>query len=114
MLLVLMALATQAIDGDRKWAAGGLLVTEASSPACPYKVVMDVEANVHSNTIFGKRPSADKAVREMRERVAKAHVGADAIIEARFSPEHASAVWGRVVTGTGKAVKFVDRSCAPS
>lgn len=100
----------QSVDEPRTW-SGPIFVTEADILTCPYHEIGDVEANVHSNTIFGKRPNLDKVVKEMRERGAKIH--ADAIVHAAFSPEHSTMVWGRVVTGTGKAVQFVDKACAP-
>lgn len=101
----------QNLDAPRNWTVGGVFVTEGDIANCPYHEVGRLEANVHANTIFGKRPTAEKVVREMIER--GRGMTYDAIVKAVISPEHATMVWGRVVTGTGIAIKFAAPCAAP-
>jgi hypothetical protein len=105
-----IAVLAQNIEGPRVW-SDGLYATEGDVTTCPYRIIGRIEAPVHTNTIFGGKPRPDKVIREIRERAEK--LGADAIVNVEISPEHATMVWGRVVTGTGDAVKFVDKACAP-
>jgi len=109
MALALLATAAsvsaQSLDGPRTWTVDGIMVTEGDVTNCPYHEIGTIEADVHANTIFGGRPSVDKVAREMVERVRGG--GTDAIVRTTISPEHSTALWGRVVTGTGVAIKFV-------
>lgn len=71
----------------------------------PYRVVGNIEANVRKWTVFEKDPSEAKVYRELWERARR--LGADAVVNAKYSETlYGGLTWGRR-HATGQAIKFL-------
>lgn len=87
-----------------QWNVDGLLVTEGDISNCPYSEIGEVVATVHTNTAFSKKPKPEKVAREIAEKARK--LAPDAVVRVDISGPHSTMVWGRAVTGKGRAIKF--------
>jgi uncharacterized protein YbjQ (UPF0145 family) len=71
----------------------------------PYRVVGEVVAEVRKATIFNRSPSESHVFRELWERAQR--LGADAVVNARYSEARVTALsWGSR-RATGQAVRFL-------
>ncbi len=108
LLLALLPLASttaaQNMTPPAQWSIDGLLITEGDVTNCPYNEIGEVVATVHTNTAFSKKPKPEKVAKELREK-AKG-LSPDAIVRVDISGPHSTMIWGRVVTGKGRAIKF--------
>lgn len=82
----------------------GVPMSPYDLPEPPYDIVGEVEAGVRKATLFSKEPSQENIYKELWERADK--LGADAVINARYSDSHMTAMsWGKT-KATGTAIKF--------
>jgi uncharacterized protein YbjQ (UPF0145 family) len=98
----------QEVGNDDAAFADGILVTSGDVTSCPYRVVQPISISVTEDynadtraKIFGKlRREAQKA-------------GADAVVLVTKGGKHMTAwAWSRREY-TGRAIRYVDRACAP-
>ena len=102
-------LLAQQIGSDDFTFVDGILVTSQDVQTCPYRLVQPVTANVTEDygadtraKIFGKLRDKAKAL------------GADAVVLVAKGKGHMTAwAWNRREY-TGRAIRYVDRSCAPT
>jgi|GEM_PF-3618442 len=99
----------QQVANDDSTYADGVLVTSADVLTCPYALIQPITTNVTEDygadsraKIFGKfRVEAQK-------------LGADAVVLVEKGTQHLTAwAWHRR-SYSGKAIRFVDRNCAPT
>jgi len=85
---------------------GEIPVVEGEIDGRSYEVIQDLEVAVHKTLVFLPDPTPAQAEQKLRE--AAAEVGADAVVQARYSPVRVTFVsWG-TLEATGKAVRFTD------
>ena len=76
----------------------------------PYKVLGEVTAGVRKATVFSKEASQAKVYRILWKNAK--HLGADAVINAKYGDSHISAFsWGKT-NATGTAIKFTGPAAA--
>lgn len=98
----------QQVGNDDYTVENGVLVTADDVTTCPYRVVQPVTVNVTEDygadtrgKIFGKL------------RILAVRSGADAVVLVTKGKTHMTAwAWNRREY-TGRAIRYVDRSCAP-
>ena len=106
---VAMPAAAQQVGSDDFTYEDGILVTSSDVLSCPYRLVQAVDANVTEDygadtraKIFGKLRDKAKAL------------AADAVVLVVKGKGHMTAwAWNRRQY-TGRAIRYVDRSCAPT
>jgi uncharacterized protein YbjQ (UPF0145 family) len=87
----------------------GVLVTSADVLTCPYRLVQIVSANVTED--YGA-DSRGKIFGKLRKEAQK--IDADAVVLVTKGQTHMTAfAWNRREY-TGKAIRYVDRNCAPT
>lgn len=101
--------AAQQVGNDDSTFADGVLVTSADVLTCPYRFVQPVTANVTEDyggngraVIFSKLRDSAKAL------------GADAVVLVVKGKGHMSAWAFSRRSYTGRAIRYVDRTCAPT
>ena len=108
LMLTIVAIASPAaaqnMTPPASWTVDGLLVTEGEITNCPYTEIGEVVATVHTNTAFSKKPKPEKVAKEIAEKARG--MKPDAIVNVDISGPHSTMVWGRAVTGKGRAIKF--------
>lgn len=98
----------QQVGSDDSTFADGILVTSSDVLTCPYRFVQPVIANVTED--YGGNGRA--VIFEKLRDGAKA-VSADAVVLVAKGKGHMTAwAWNRR-TYTGRAIRYVDRTCAP-
>jgi len=112
LLIAMLALATegtaQEVGSDDYTFEAGILVTAGDVTTCPYRVVQPVTANVTED--YGADTRA-KIFGKLRTQAVK--LGADAVLLVTKGKTHMTAwAWNRREY-TGRAVRYVDRKCAP-
>lgn len=109
VLLVLPSpLVAQEIGSDDYTFESGVLVTASDVTACPYRVVQPVTVGVTED--YGADTRA-KIFGKLRAKAVK--VGADAVVLVVKGKAHMSAFAFSRREYTGRAIRYVDRSCAP-
>lgn len=112
-LAVLLAMALQNIDPSPiERPAGYADVRAMAVPVIagditdrPYRVIATIDTQVRKLTVFEKDPSQARVYRELWERARK--VGADAVVNARYSETlFGGWTWGRR-HASGQAIKFL-------
>jgi uncharacterized protein YbjQ (UPF0145 family) len=98
----------QEVGNDDATFDGGIMVTSADVRTCPYRVVQPVSVNVTEDYNADTR---GKIFAKFRREAQKA--GADAVVLVTRGDKHMTAwAWSRREY-TGRAIRYVDRSCAP-
>jgi uncharacterized protein YbjQ (UPF0145 family) len=106
-LIAAPCLAQEVGNDDRTFEAG-ILVTSGDVTTCPYRVIQPVTANVTED--YGADTRA-KIFGKLRDQAVKA--GADAVVLVAKGKGHMTAwAWNRREY-TGRAIRYVDRACAP-
>jgi uncharacterized protein YbjQ (UPF0145 family) len=108
-----LALATsgiaQEVGSDDYTFEGGILVTASDVTTCPYRVVQPITASVTED--YGADTRA-KIFGKLRAQAVK--LGADAVLLVTKGKTHMTAwAWNRREY-TGRAIRYVDRKCAPN
>ena len=99
----------QDVGSDDFTFENNILVTSSDVTTCPYRVVQPVTANVTED--YGADTRA-KIFGKLRAKAAK--LGADAVLLVTKGETHMTAwAWNRREY-TGRAIRYIDRSCAPS
>jgi uncharacterized protein YbjQ (UPF0145 family) len=93
----------QQIGSDDSTFEDGILVTSSDVQSCPYRFVQPVTVNVTEDYGADTRP---KIFRKLRDQAKK--VAADAIVLVQTAW-----AWNRR-SYTGRAIRYVDRKCAPT
>lgn len=88
----------------------GVFVSTGDIKNCPYRVVGSVSANMRMTLTYGG--SDEGALRKLGRKAAK--MDADAVILATIGPERTTAFAWSSRAVTGRVIRFVDKSCAPS
>lgn len=81
-----------------------VLITEESLPLRAYRLIGPLEVSVKKLTVFHKDPTKEQADAALREKAAG--MGADAVMEVRYSSGIGLTTWG-YMDAQGKAVKLV-------
>lgn len=90
--------------------ADGILVTSSDVLKCPYKFIGPVRLNVTED--YGGGKDRTKLYAKLRDEAKK--VAADAVVLVQRGGSHMIAfAWTRR-EWTGRAVRYVDRTCAPT
>ena len=98
----------QEVGSDDYTFDAGILVTASDVTSCPYRVVQPVTVSVTED--YGA-DTRGKIFAKLRAKAIKA--GADAVLLVTKGKTHMSAwAWNRREY-TGRAVRYVDRTCAP-
>jgi uncharacterized protein YbjQ (UPF0145 family) len=102
-------IAAQEVGSDDYTFEANILVTASDVASCPYRVIQPITIGVTED--YG----ADTRVKiygKLREKAIK--LGADAVVLVAKGKTHMTAwAWNRREY-TGRAVRYVDRKCAPS
>lgn len=99
----------QEVGSDDYTFANKILVTGSDVTSCPYRFVEAITISVTED--YGK-DTREKIHGKLREKAIK--IGADAVVLVTKGKTHATAwAWNRREY-TGRAIRYVDRSCAPS
>jgi uncharacterized protein YbjQ (UPF0145 family) len=99
----------QQVGNDDFTFENGVLVTSADVTTCPYRVVAPVSANVTEDYNADTRA---KIFGKLRKQALK--LGADAVVLVTKGGTHMSAWAFSRREYTGRAIRYVDRSCAPT
>ena len=110
-LLISAPASAQNMTPPASWTVDGLLVTEGEITNCPYTEIGEVVATVHTNTAFSKNPKPEKVAKEIAEKARG--MKPNAIVNVDISGPHSTMVWGRAVTGKGRAIKFQSECPSP-
>ena len=104
-----MPCSAQQVGSDDSTFEDGILVTSSDVQTCPYRFVQPVTINVTEDFGADTRP---KIFRKLRDQAKK--VAADAIVLVQKGGGHMTAwAWNRR-SYTGRAIRYVDRKCAPT
>lgn len=109
--LMLMGSASfgQQVGSDDSTIADGILVTSSDVVTCPYRLVQPVTVSV--TTDYGGN-GRQTIFQKLREQAVK--LGADAVVLVTKGGRHMTAwAWTRQEY-TGRAIRYVDRKCAPT
>lgn len=108
--LLLSASATaQQVGSDDSTFAEGILVTSSDVTTCPYRFVEAVTVSMTEDWGADTRPKLFQKLRDMARRA-----GADAVVLVTKGNAHMTMwAWTRREY-TGRAIRYVDRSCAPT
>lgn len=99
----------QEVGSDDYTFVDNILVTGSDVTSCPYRFVEAITISVTED--YGK-DTREKIHGKLREKAIK--IGADAVVLVIKGKTHATAwAWNRREY-TGRAIRYVDRSCAPS
>jgi hypothetical protein len=99
----------QQVGSEDSIFADGILVTSADVLTCPYKFVQPVTVNVTED--YGADTRA-KIFGKFRDQAKK--LGVDAVVLVVKGKKHMTAwAWNRREY-SGRAIRYVDRSCAPT
>ena len=99
----------QEVGSDDSTFESGILVTSADVTTCPYRLVQPVRIDVTEDYNADTRPKIFGKLRDQARRV-----GADAVVRVEKGKSHMTAwAWNRREY-TGRAIRYVDRSCAPT
>ena len=98
----------QQVGSDDSTFVDGILVTSADVEACPYRLVEAVTVNATEDYNTDTRAKIHGKFRDKAKKM-----GADAVILIVKGDTHMTAwAWNRREY-TGRAIRYVDRSCAP-
>ena len=100
----------QQVGGEQTTVSNGIFVTTADVRDCPYNLIKVVAGNKRT-TMLQKPPSFDDFAEEVSEKAAK--LGADAVVLVSIGEPRMTMVSPRSYPMSGRAIKFVDRNCAP-
>ncbi|MCW2763363.1 MAG: hypothetical protein JWR85_3564 [Marmoricola sp.] len=107
-LLIAVPISAQEVGSDDYTYEAGVLVTASDVTTCPYRVVGPITIGVTED--YGADTRA-KIFGKLRAKAIKA--GADAVLLVAKGKTHMTAwAWNRREY-TGRAVRYVDRACAP-
>ena len=99
----------QQIGSDDSTFEDGILVTSSDVQSCPYRFVQPVTINVTEDYGTDTRPKIFGKLRDQAKKVA-----ADAVVLVQKGGGHMTAwAWNRR-SYTGRAIRYVDRKCAPA
>lgn len=99
---------SQEVGSDDATFAGGVLVTSSDVTTCPYKFVQAVSVNVTEDYNADTREKIHGKLRSQAQRL-----GADAVVLVTRGGKHMTAFAFSRREYTGRAIRYVDRSCAP-
>lgn len=91
--------------------ADGVLVTSNDVTTCPYTVIGGVSVNMRAKTYALKELQGDAIGDKLRKNAKK--MGADAVVLVTVGQTHMTLTALRSTPITGRAIKYVDTSCAP-
>lgn len=98
----------QQVGSDDSTFDNGILVTSSDVTTCPYRLVQPVTVSVTED--YGA-DTRQKIFQKLREEAAK--LGADAVVLVTKGGSHMTMwAWTRREY-TGRAIRYVDRTCAP-
>lgn len=98
----------QMVGNDDSTFVDGILVTSADVTTCPYRMVEPVTVGVTED--YGTNGRA-KIFQKLREKAIT--LGADAVVLVTKGGKHMSAFAFSRREYTGRAIRYVDRACAP-
>lgn len=99
----------QMVGNDDSTYVDGVLVTSVDVTTCPYRMVEPITVSVTED--WGA-DSRGKIFQKLRDKAKK--LGADAVVLVTKGGKHMTAfAWSRREY-TGRAIRFVDRTCAPN
>ena len=99
----------QQVGSDDSTFEDGILVTSSDVQTCPYRFVQPVTINVTEDYGADTRPKIFGKLRDQAKKLA-----ADAVVLVQKGGGHMTAwAWNRR-SYTGRAIRYVDRKCAPS
>lgn len=102
------AASAQQVGSDDFTFENGILVTSADVTTCPYRLVQPVTVSVTED--YGEDSRA-KIFQKLRDQAVR--LGADAVVLVTKGGSHMTMwAWTRREY-TGRAIRYVDRSCAP-
>jgi hypothetical protein len=98
----------QQIGSDDATFADGILVTSGDVTTCPYRLVQPISVNMTED--YNADTRAKLFAKFRREAI---RIGADAVVLVVKGDKHMTAwAWSRREY-TGRAIRYVDRQCAP-
>lgn len=100
--------AAQEVGSDDSSIVDNILVTSSDVTTCPYKFAQAVTVSVTED--YGA-DSREKIFGKLRAKAKK--IGADAVVLVTRGSTHMTAFAFNRREYTGRAIRFVDRSCAP-
>jgi len=101
-------LQAQMVGSDDYTYAAGILVSATDVQTCPYKIVQPVTVAVTEDWSAATRAKVYGKLRTQAQKL-----GADAVLLVTKGDAHMSAwAWSRREY-TGRAVRYIDRNCAP-
>lgn len=89
--------------------ADGVLVTSKDVTTCPYRLLQSVSVNKRGDFSSTGTPAVYQKLREKAKKV-----GADAVVLVTIGEKHMTAFSFGQRNATGRAIQYVDRSCAPT
>jgi hypothetical protein len=110
MLLVVLSapVLAQQVGSEDSTFENGILVTSSDVTTCPYRLVQPISINV--TTDYGGNGRA-VIFQKLRDQAVK--LGADAVVLVTEGGRHMTMwAWTRQEY-TGRAIRYVDRACAP-
>lgn len=100
---------SQEVGSDDSTFADGILVTSADVQSCPYRIVQPITVNVTTDYNADTRPKIFAKLR-----IEAKNAGADAVVLVTKGGKHMTVwAWTRREY-TGRAIRYVDRKCAPT
>ena len=103
------AASAQQVGSDDSSFADGILVTSGDVTTCPYRLVQAITVSVTED--YGA-DTRDKIFGKLRAKAKK--LGADAVVLVVRGDAHMTAFAFNRREYTGRAIRYVDRSCAPT
>lgn len=104
-----MPAAAQQVGSDDSTFEDGILVTSSDVQTCPYRFLQPVTINVTEDYGANTRPKIFGKLRDQAKKLA-----ADAVVLVQKGGGHMTAwAWNRR-SYTGRAIRYVDRKCAPT
>jgi uncharacterized protein YbjQ (UPF0145 family) len=92
--------------------SGGMLVTSNDVTTCPYTLVGAVSVNMRAHSYSLKELETEAIAGKLRERAKK--MGAEAVVLVTVGQSHMTLTSLRSTPVTGRAIRYADRSCAPT
>ena len=99
----------QQVGNDDATFDRGILVTSSDVQTCPYRLVQPVTVNVTEDYNADSRAKIHGKLRD-----AAIKLGADAVVLVTKGGSHMTAFAFSRREYTGRAIRYVDRSCAPT
>jgi uncharacterized protein YbjQ (UPF0145 family) len=89
----------------------GMLVTSNDVSTCPYTLVGAVSVNMRAHSYKLKELESESIAKKLRTKAKE--MNADAVVLVTVGQSHMTLTSIRSTPVTGRAIRYVDRSCAP-